>query len=129
MVVNSQARLLCVDNHEDSRDMLTILMRISGIEVQAVANAAQALSKVEKERFDLYLLEARLPGLDGFELCRRLRSFRPETPVVFFSAAAYEDDKKKALAAGASAYVTKPDVVGLLGRVKQMVARPQYAVA
>jgi CheY-like chemotaxis protein len=57
------------------------------IEAKAVGTAAQALSMIQTERFDLYLLDGWLPGLDGFELCRQLRAFDPHTPILFFSGA------------------------------------------
>jgi len=126
---NLRPRVLYVDDHEDARDMLTTLLRVSLIETKAVATAAQALSSVRAERFDLYLLDVWLPDLDGFELCRRLRAFDPNTPVLFFSGAGYDADKHRGLAAGASDYVVKPDVEGLLGRIKQFIAQGQYAFA
>jgi DNA-binding response OmpR family regulator len=54
------------------------------------------------------LLDSRLPDLDGFDLCRRMRDF-DDTPILFFSGAAYETDKKRGIEAGANAYVIKPD--------------------
>ena len=83
--------------------MLITLLRLALIEAKAVGTAAQALSSIETERFDLYLLDARLPDLDGFELCRRMRAFDPHTPILFFSGAAYEADKKRGIEAGADA--------------------------
>ena len=84
---------------------------------------------IQTERFDLFMLDARLPDLDGFELCRRMRDFRPETPVLFFSGAAYEVDKQRGIEAGASAYVVKPDVEDLLGTVSRFVARAEGVAA
>jgi DNA-binding response OmpR family regulator len=102
--------------------MLTALLKFSLMETRAVGTAAQALSLVQAEHFDLYLLDSWLPDLDGFELCRRVRVLDPQTPVLFYSGAAYDDDKKRGIEAGANAYVTKPDVDGLLGRVTELVS-------
>ena len=102
--------------------MLITLLKHELIEAKAVGTAAQALSSIQTERFDLYLLDASLPDLDGFELCRRMRDFDPDTPILFFSGAAYEADKKRGTEAGADAYVIKPDLDGLLGSIKQFVA-------
>lgn len=124
-----QPRILCVDDDEDSREMLGILLKFWRIETKAVGTAAQALSLIQAERFDLYLLDAWLPDLDGFELCRRLRDFDPHTPILFFSGAAYEDDLKRGMEAGATAYVRKPDVDGLLGTINQYVPQAAYAAA
>jgi DNA-binding response OmpR family regulator len=84
---------------------------------------------MQTERFDLYVLDASLPDLDGFELCRRMRAFDPETPILFFSGAAYEADKKRGIEAGANAYVIKPDLDGLLGSIKQFVSDSESATA
>jgi DNA-binding response OmpR family regulator len=129
MLSNSRPRVLCVDDDEDSRVMLITLLRLALIEAKAVGTAAQALSLIQTERFDLYLLDAWLPGLDGFELCRRMRAFDPHTPILFFSGAAYEADKKRGIEAGADAYVIKPDVDGLVGSITQLVSDAEKATA
>lgn len=121
--------VLCVDDNADSREMLSLLLRFWRIETKAVGTAAQALALIQAERFDLFLLDTLLPDLDGFELCRRMRSLDPDTPILFFSGAAFEADKKKGIDAGANAYVAKPDVEGVLGRIRQFVYQPQTAVA
>ena len=129
MLSNSRPRVLCVDDDEDSRVMLITLLRLALIEAKAVGTAAQALSSIQAERFDLYLLDSRLPDLDGFELCRRMRDFDPHTPILFFSGAAYEADKKRGIEAGADAYVIKPDVDGLVGSITQLVSQAENATA
>jgi len=53
-----------------------------------VNSAAQALSAIQAQRFDMYLLQAWLPEIDGFELCRRMREADPDIPILFFSSAA-----------------------------------------
>jgi CheY-like chemotaxis protein len=118
---NPRRRVLYVDDDEDSREMLSTLLRFSRIETKGVETAAQALSLIRAERFDLYLLEAWLPDLDGFELCRRMRAFDQHTPILFYSGAAYDADKKMGIEAGADAYVTKPDVDTLLRSVTRWV--------
>ena len=117
--------VLCVEGDEDSREMLGLLLKQWRITTRGVGTATQALSLIQEERFDLYLLDTQLPDLDGFELCRRMRSLDPDTPILFFSGAAYESDKQKGIEAGASAYVVKPDVQGVLGCIKQFFSCPQ----
>ncbi len=121
MPPDPRARVLCVDDDEKCRDLLSALMRFSGIEVEAVATAAEALLLIQRECFDLYVLDARLPDLDGFDLCRRLRDRNSQTPILFYSSAADEIDKKKGIEAGANAYAIKPDVDGLFGSIAQFV--------
>src|SRR4029450_8218359 len=107
--------------------MLITLLRSALIEAKAVGTGAQALSSIQTERFDLYLLDSQLPDFDGFDLCRQMRALDPDTPILFFSGAAYETDKKRGIEAGANAYVIKPDLDGLLGRIKQFVSRAESA--
>jgi CheY-like chemotaxis protein len=118
---NTQPRVLCVDDDQDFREMLSSLLKSLRIEAKAAATAAQALWLIAVERFNLYLLDVWLPDLDGFELCRQIRAADPHTPILFFSGAAYDTDKQKGVAAGANAYVVKPDIDGLVERIVQFV--------
>lgn len=129
MSSNPRPRILYVDNDEDSRVMLSTLLECWGIEARSVSTAARALALIPTERFDLYLLEAWLPNLDGFELCRRMRAADPHTPISFYSSAAYEADKKRGIEAGANAHVIKPDIDGLVGIVSQFVFHQESAAA
>lgn len=123
MPPKARLRVLCVDDDEDSRVMLTALLKLAFIEAKAVGTAAQALTTIQAEPFDLYMLDSRLPDLDGFELCRRLRAIDRKTPILFFSGAAFETDKKKGLEAGANAYVVKPDLNGLFSSINQFTSK------
>jgi DNA-binding response OmpR family regulator len=109
--------------------MLVTLLRHELLEAKAVETAAQAISSIQTERFDLYLLDARLPGLDGFDLCRRIRDFDPDTPILFFSGAADSTDRKKGLDAGANAYVVKPEIDSLIEAITQFVGQTDTAAA
>ncbi|HYJ86692.1 MAG TPA: response regulator [Pyrinomonadaceae bacterium] len=129
MPSDPRPRVLYVDDNEDSREMLGLLLKMAFIEAKSVGTAAEALSSIQAERFDLYLLDSTLPDLDGFELCRRVRDLDAHTPILFFSGAAYETDKQKGLDAGANAYVSKPDIESLLGRINEFVFKPQTIAA
>ena len=120
---NSRPRVLCVDDDEDSRVMLITLLRLAFIEAKAVGTAAQALSLIQAEHFDLYMLDGRLPEIDGFELCRRMRALTPHIPILFFSGSAYEADKRKGIEAGADEYLFKPDISQLVTSIKQFTSR------
>ena len=127
MLFNLQHRVLCIDDDEDSRVMLVTLLGLELIEAKAVGTAAQALSLMQTERFDVYLLDAWLPGLDGFELCRRMRELHPHAPILFFSGAPDEADKKKGIEAGANAYFIKPDIHGLVVGIKRFFPQAESA--
>jgi two-component system response regulator TrcR len=71
------------------------------------------------------LLDVWLPDLDGFELCRRMRDYDSHTPILFFSGAAHEADKKRGIKAGADDYVIKPDLAGLVGTIRQFVSQAE----
>ena len=109
--------------------MLITLLGLELIDVEAVGTAAQALSLMQTERFDLYLLDGWLPDLNGFELCRQMRAFNPLTPILFFSGAAYEADKRRGIEAGANAYLVKPNVNELVGSIRQLVSEVESVTA
>jgi two-component system, OmpR family, response regulator len=121
--------VLCVDDDEDSRVMLVTLLRQHLIEAKAVGTAAQAISSIQTESFDLYLLDTRLPDLDGFDLCRRIRDVDQETPILFFSGAAHSKDRKKGLDAGANAYVVKPEIDSLIEVITRFVGQTETDMA
>lgn len=125
MLIEPLPRALCVDDDEDCREMLGMVLKHYRIETQVVGTAAQALSLIQTERFDVYLLDSRLPDLDGFELCRQMRDADPHTPILFFSGAAHEADKQRGIEAGANVYVAKPDIEGLIKSITRLVSPPQ----
>jgi two-component system, OmpR family, response regulator len=125
----TRPRVLCVDDDEDFREMLTVLLRLALIEAKTVGTAVQALSAIQTERFDVCVLDACLPEIDGFELCRRMRGISPQTPIVFFSGAPHDFDRKKAIEAGAHAYVIKPEVDILIEKITQFAGGREMAAA
>src|SRR5258708_32123765 len=103
-----KGRILCTEDDADTRDLLTLILEAEGFEVICAEDGAQALDLATAARFDLYLLDNWLPEMAGDALCKRLREFDPITPILFYSGAAYEEDKARAMAAGAQGYVVKP---------------------
>jgi FOG: CheY-like receiver len=101
--------ILAVDYDFDNREVIKLLLSRYGYTVEAIENAAEALVLVREKRFDLILAEFRLPDMDGAEFCRRFREFDNRTPFVFFSASVENKQKERGLAAGAQAYLFKPD--------------------
>jgi DNA-binding response OmpR family regulator len=122
-------RVLCVDDDEDACEMLSVLLKHSNIDASCVKSAEQALELIRVDNFDLYLLDAWLPGLDGFELCRQIRAVDQYAPILFYSGAAYDADKRNGLEAGANAYLTKPDVDALMRTIMNLLHRPTKAFA
>ncbi|MBV9959956.1 MAG: response regulator [Acidobacteria bacterium] len=114
-------RILCVEDDEDVCSMIQTLLGFIGYDVTIVQTMAAALTGIEAEQFDLYLLDSWLPGGSGVDLCRNIRALGVVVPIIFYSGAAYEDDKRQALEAGADAYLIKPtDVHKLVETIKRL---------
>lgn len=116
-----RCRVLYVDNDEDTCEMVRLLFSSHGVEVSCVESAADAALKIKTVKFDLLMLDVWLPGLDGLEFCRQVRRTDSLTPILFYSGAAYASDIAKGLAAGANAYLVKPDIDGLTRAVLSLV--------
>jgi two-component system, OmpR family, response regulator len=101
-------RVLYIEDHEDTRELVTLVLEQRRFEVVAGSTIASALELAGSQHFDLYLLDSWLPDGSGLDLCRQIREFDRDTPILFYSAAAYEIDRDKALNCGAQAYLTKP---------------------
>jgi DNA-binding response OmpR family regulator len=104
----TKCRVLYVDDNEDTRHLIELLLTQHGYEVKTAAGAGEALSLAKRRQFEIYVLDNRMPDMSGLEMLRRLRAFDPATPVVFYSAAATGEDRRRALEAGAEAYIVKP---------------------
>jgi DNA-binding response OmpR family regulator len=116
------SRVLCVDDDRDACEMLSELLKLSGIKCVCASSAEEARRLINIQRFDLYVLDAWLPTLDGFEFCREIRMVDSTTPILFYSGAGYDSDKQKGIAAGANAYMVKPDVDSLLETMSSLIA-------
>lgn len=127
MPTTTRSRVLCVDDDLDACEMLSMLLKLRRIEVTCAQSAAEAWPLIKAQCFDLYLLDTLLPQLDGFEFCRQIREFDSKTPILFYSGAAYAADKRKGIAAGANAYVSKPDIEGLIETVGALIAKAKAA--
>lgn len=112
-------RILCVEDHPDTCDLLTFMLGKEGFEASCALTAREALS--QSDRFDLYVIDHGLPDGDGFELCRSIRRLHPNARVVIYSASADTKHHKAAAAAGAHAYVNKPHVGHLAQTIKELL--------
>ena len=118
-----KCRILCVDDHQDTSDMLSLLLAREDYEVVCAMSAKEALSLAASKEFDLYVLDKRLPDGDGLALCENLTKITPNVPCMFYSGDAYEIHRHQALQAGAAAYVAKPDIEGLIENVRNLLAQ------
>src|SRR5947209_11380520 len=101
------ARILLVDDEQSIQTLLSYPLRKEGYEVVQAGDGQQALDRFAEEPFDLVVLDLMLPGLDGLEVCRRLRSRSP-VPIIMLTARSEEIDKVLGLELGADDYITKP---------------------
>jgi DNA-binding response OmpR family regulator len=116
-------RILIVDDDPGSSELIELMLHYSnpGYQVSSVQTAEEGLELAASERFDLFLLDFRLPGMNGAELCRAIRLIDAETPVLFFTGAAYERERHEAMQAGANAYLVKPDDLKKLTETVQLL--------
>src|SRR4051794_410870 len=96
----TKCRILYVDDHEDSAEMLKLMLASEDYEVQTAASVEEALSKAREQEFDLFVLDKRLPDGSGTDLCRMLNDEKSEAPCIFYSGDAYEIHRQEAFAAG-----------------------------
>jgi CheY-like chemotaxis protein len=124
-----KCRILCVDDHEDTPEMLKLLLSESDYLVQAAHNVEEAIQMATTDEFDLFILDKRLPDGTGMELCAMLGAIRPGVPCIFYTGDAYEMHRLEALAAGADAYVPKPDIEALIEAVHKLLSERECAAA
>ncbi|HEY6230966.1 MAG TPA: response regulator [Pyrinomonadaceae bacterium] len=103
-----KSKILLVEDHEDTSELMVLLLNQLDYEVATSASIADALALAESSSFDLFVLDSLLPDGTGKELCQRLRQRDHSTPILFYSAQAFERDKQEALSAGAQKYLVKP---------------------
>ena len=123
-------RILIVEDDALLADGLTRSMRDSGHAVDWVDNGERALQALGGERFDLVILDVGLPGLDGFEVLRRIRSAEPYVPVIVVTARDAVSDRVHGLDLGADDYLVKPFAIEELeARVRMLMRRTTGGLA
>jgi len=121
-------RLLVVEDEEAIARGLEVNLGLKGYRVQVVGDGEAALEAVRGEAFDLILLDVRLPGVDGFEVCRTLRAENDFTPILMLTARSQPDDVIFGLKLGADDYVVKPfDLAELLARIEGLLRRRAWS--
>jgi CheY-like chemotaxis protein len=119
------AKILIAEDEPDIRNLVTFTLRFAGHDVTAVQNGAEALEKVPEVNPDLILMDVRMPRMDGYEACKRLKAdpVLKDIPLVFLSAKGQEAEVQTGLEAGAVAYILKPfSPDQLTQRVEELLA-------
>lgn len=118
-------RILIVDDEPSITEFVSYALKKEGFAPDVVDNGEDALVMAMKNDYDLFVLDIMLPGIDGYELCRRLRA-KTSAPVLFLSARVTELDKVVGLEIGGDDYLAKPfGVRELVARVRALLRRSQ----
>jgi len=103
-----KAHLLYVEDDESLSFVTRDNLLLQGYEITHCANGKQALEKVQRQAFDLCILDVMLPEMDGFTLAQEIRALNPHVPIIFLSAKSVKEDKLHGLKIGGDDYITKP---------------------
>ncbi len=123
------ARILIVEDDRNLADSLKRLLEMEGFEVETAYNYSQAVDKLERKGYDLYVLDVNLGDGDGVELLEYLRDFKDDTPTIFISALSDVGTIARGLNAGAEDYIKKPfDPEEFLVRVKARLRRKEEEI-
>jgi two-component system response regulator RegX3 len=122
--MHRKIRLLIVEDEEAIRTGLMDVFVYHGYEVEFAADGISGLDKALSGRFDLILLDIMLPGMDGFEICNRIRAQDRDQPVIMLTAKSTDEDIIQGLSLGADDYVAKPfSVAELVLRIQAVLRR------
>ncbi len=117
-------RLLIADDDNEIRELLEFDLSHSGYEVDSAKDGEEALQKALKGNYDLILLDVMMPKMNGFDVCKNIRSARPEIPILMLTAKGTITDKTQGFDSGADDYIVKPfDIQEVLLRVRALVRR------
>lgn len=120
----SQEFLLLVDDEENITDLARMYLEREGYVINTAANGLNALEAIRREKPALVVLDLMLPGLDGFEICKKLRAENNQVPIILLTARDEDVDKILGLELGADDYMTKPfNPRELVARVKAILRR------
>jgi DNA-binding response OmpR family regulator len=115
---------LIIEDDPEIRGIVTTLLTNEGFQVEEASDGRSALERVFLTRPDLILVDLRLPGLDGAEICKRIRAGRMDTPIIVISAAKEEFDRVLLLELGADDFLVKPfGARELLARIRAVLRR------
>lgn len=122
---HATARILIVDDEPSITEFVSYAMQKEGYETDVVSDGETALKMLEEKHYDLFVLDIMLPGIDGYDLCRRIRA-KMDTPILFLSARDSELNKVVGLELGADDYLAKPfGVRELMARTRALLRRSQ----
>ncbi|MGK2858507.1 MAG: response regulator transcription factor [Thermoanaerobaculia bacterium] len=117
-------RILVVEDEVDIADLLALHLRDLGWEIDVVHDGARGLERAASGAYDLLILDVMLPGMDGLQICQRVRSSARYVPILMLTARSTEMDRVVGLELGADDYLTKPfHILELVARVRALFRR------
>ena len=117
-------QLLLVEDDDAIADALRVHLEEAGYRLQRESDGLHAMAAIDRQRWDLVLLDLMLPGADGWDVCRHLRSRHADTPIIMLSARSAEAHRVLGLELGADDYLAKPfSMLELVARVRALLRR------
>lgn len=108
--MSTKLRILIVDDNEMTLTLVSKILELEGYEVDIASNAIDAFNLIQSKRFDLLILDVMMPDMNGYDLCKKLRSdpYNLKIPVMILTAEGNNLEKQRAVACGANDLLTKP---------------------
>jgi CheY-like chemotaxis protein len=130
-MISSNAHILYVDDDKDSSELIKFMLHhaYGNYNVTTVPTPDEALALISQKGFDLYIVDYRFTNMTGVELCRQIRKTDEQTPILFFTGMARPADRDCAIAAGANAYLIKPNDLERLPETVNQMLDGQLAIA
>ena len=122
--MNKKLKYFVVDDDEDIIELEMAILESAGHQVMAETSGISALPKILKEKPDVVLVDIMMPGMDGLELCRKMREKKAfqDKKIIFVSAKSYEFDRRRALSFGADGFIVKPIIAEtFLAQIERIV--------
>ena len=123
--INGIPRILMVDDNQEIREVVNILLSGEGYQVDEASNGREALAAIQAKEYDLVILDVMMPNMNGYQVCMEIRK-NNNTPILFLSARSQVEDKTLGFSSGGDDYLPKPfSYQELLSRVKALIRRYQ----
>lgn len=126
----AMANLLIVDDNTHIRELVQVCLRNEGFHVLEAADGVEALSLLESAKIDMVIMDIMMPNMDGWELCREVRSYHEDMPILMLTAKGETAQKVRGFQLGTDDYLVKPfDPPELVARVKSLLKRYRILVS
>ncbi len=124
------SKILIIEDDRDIAELISIHMRDIGHETELIHDGREGMVRSMENLHDLIILDLKLPGLDGLEICRKLRQEKIDIPIIMLTSKSEEIDKVLGLEIGADDYITKPfSIRELVARVKSVLRRGRREIS